>query len=202
MAAYTPPTISNYNDDPAPDDGTQTADNEITWAKIKDELTDPTAVYANAINSAVASAFDNINTDVGFSAKDCSLSPATDTWTQLIFDVESRDPDSNYASSAYTCPTDGVYQFNAAVEYNTMQADSGPTEIAIYLNGSRYRSTAGAFNASAGVERVDAHISISDEFSSGDVITAYTRHQGAATEAIDDALDQVWFNGHRIVNLD
>ena len=140
--------------------------------------------------------------DVGFSAKDCSLSPATDTWTLLEWDVEVRDPGSNFASNAYTCPTDGVYQFNAAVSYGTMQADSGPTEIAIYVDGARYRSSGGNFNASAGVEEVDVNISISDAFSAGDVITAYTRHQGAATEATQDAKDQTYFNGHRIILID
>ena len=57
MAIYTPPSIANYNDNPAPDDGTQVADNEITWEKIKDELTDPAYVYADAVNTATAAAF-------------------------------------------------------------------------------------------------------------------------------------------------
>ena len=63
MATYTPPTISNYNDNPAPDDGTEVTDNEITWAKIKDELTDPVYVYSDAINAAVAASMALIGTD-------------------------------------------------------------------------------------------------------------------------------------------
>src|SRR5690606_7686158 len=43
---------------PPPDDGTQTSDNEITWAKHKQKLADPVKTYADDINSAIGDAFD------------------------------------------------------------------------------------------------------------------------------------------------
>ncbi len=33
--------LTTYNDSPPPDDGSETANNTVTWAKIKEELTDP-----------------------------------------------------------------------------------------------------------------------------------------------------------------
>ena len=63
--SYISPAISNYNDDAPPDDGTETSDNEITWAIIKDELTDPLKNYAEAIDSASSTAFGDTAATVG-----------------------------------------------------------------------------------------------------------------------------------------
>ena len=58
--SYISPSIANYNDEAPPDDGTETSDNEITWAIIKDELADPIKSYAEAIDSAADTAFGKI----------------------------------------------------------------------------------------------------------------------------------------------
>ena len=54
---YTEPSISGYNSSPPPDDGSSSSANELTWAKHKDKLGDPLKNYADAINSAITSAF-------------------------------------------------------------------------------------------------------------------------------------------------
>lgn len=95
MASYTPPTIANYNDNPAPDDGTEVEDNEITWQKIKEELTDPTRVYADDINSAVTTSMaaiplpskfvNNSNGNPNFSdqVKDLASLGSSGVWTTI-----------------------------------------------------------------------------------------------------------------------
>jgi len=57
---YSKPSISGYNSNPPPDDGTSIAQNEITWAKHKDKLGDPVKNYADAINTATFNAFADI----------------------------------------------------------------------------------------------------------------------------------------------
>lgn len=57
MSVYTKPTISGYNANPPPNDGSQVSTNEITWDKHKDKLGDPLRAYADAINNAVESGF-------------------------------------------------------------------------------------------------------------------------------------------------
>jgi hypothetical protein len=52
--AYVKPEISNYNANPPPDDGSTGSDNEITWAKHKNKLTDPLKAYIDAVNDEVA----------------------------------------------------------------------------------------------------------------------------------------------------
>jgi len=57
MATYNSPTLSGYNSNPPPDDGTESAENEVTWAVIKTKLTDPLKDYSEAIDSATGLAF-------------------------------------------------------------------------------------------------------------------------------------------------
>ena len=58
--AYTSQTISNYNDDPPPDDGSAVAANQIKFSTVKDELADPIRVLAQAINTELLSAFSSL----------------------------------------------------------------------------------------------------------------------------------------------
>lgn len=57
---FTSPSISGYNDTPPSDDGTNTAANEITWAKHKAKLGDPLKTLAETIVTNVNSAFAKI----------------------------------------------------------------------------------------------------------------------------------------------
>lgn len=57
---YASQTISGYNSSPPSDDGTVSSANEITWAKHKTKLADPVKTLAEAINTELQSAFDNL----------------------------------------------------------------------------------------------------------------------------------------------
>lgn len=57
---YTSQSISGYNSSPPPDDGSNTATNEITWAKHKTKLADPIKTLSEGIDSAAAAAFAKI----------------------------------------------------------------------------------------------------------------------------------------------
>lgn len=54
---YTQPSVSNYNAAPPPDDGSHGGSNVVAWATIKSKLADPLLSFANAINSAISTAF-------------------------------------------------------------------------------------------------------------------------------------------------
>ena len=63
---YTGQTIVGYNTAPPPDDGSITSANKLEWAKHKTKLADPVKTLAEAVNTAVTSAFaKSINTDAG-----------------------------------------------------------------------------------------------------------------------------------------
>lgn len=54
MARFTSPTLTGYNASPPADDGTESADNQLTWAKHKTKIGDPLKTYAEASINAVA----------------------------------------------------------------------------------------------------------------------------------------------------
>lgn len=61
---YTTQTISGYNSSPPVDDGTVSAANQVFWSTPKTKLADPIKTLAEAINTALVTAFGKvINTD-------------------------------------------------------------------------------------------------------------------------------------------
>ena len=59
-APYSSQSVSNYNSNPPPDDGSQTEANRIKWATIKTKLSDPLNTFASAVNTAIGTAFGKI----------------------------------------------------------------------------------------------------------------------------------------------
>jgi hypothetical protein len=58
---YVPPSLSGYNLNPPPDDGSQTPANQVTWnTSIKGKIGDPLMNFATAINTATTNAFATI----------------------------------------------------------------------------------------------------------------------------------------------
>lgn len=52
-APYTSVTVSNYNLNPPPDDGTQVPDNKLNWSKHKTKLSDPLKTAIESINTNI-----------------------------------------------------------------------------------------------------------------------------------------------------
>ncbi len=61
--AYNAPSIApyNYNANPPPDDGSRTASNRVSWAKVRGALTDPLRSWMDAINNEIARAFAEVS---------------------------------------------------------------------------------------------------------------------------------------------
>lgn len=57
---YDKPNLTGYNQNPPPDDGTQSSSNLITWAKNLTKIGNPLRDFASAISNAVESAFNRI----------------------------------------------------------------------------------------------------------------------------------------------
>ncbi len=54
---YSSTSVSGYNANPPPDDGTTVGTNLITWAGVKSKIGDPLNTFASAVNSALVTAF-------------------------------------------------------------------------------------------------------------------------------------------------
>ena len=73
-------------------------------------------------------AYNNANNTVTFSS--------TDTYEQVLFNAETIDKNSDYASSAFTAPVDGTYYVNANVLRTASSSGSITFDLAIYVNSS------------------------------------------------------------------
>src|SRR5258705_5804017 len=59
-APYTSVTVTGYNDNPPPDDGTASEENRVLWSTIKQKLADPPKTALEAINTNVDTAMGKI----------------------------------------------------------------------------------------------------------------------------------------------
>lgn len=61
--SFSPPAIAayNYNANPPQDDGSRTASNRVSWAKIRTSLTDPLRSWIDSINSEIARTFSEVS---------------------------------------------------------------------------------------------------------------------------------------------
>lgn len=98
---YTPPTLSGFNANPPSDDGSQVSTNEIAWSKHLDKIGTPLKNFAEAIDSAVSSAFgETINTganqenamagSLAFTSSELTIAAGTITPTRSRHTVDTQ----------------------------------------------------------------------------------------------------------------
>lgn len=111
---------------------TDIADNAITTAKILDD-----AVTAPKIsNPYKASAYKSV----------AQNSIAVNTWTQVTLGTENYDPNSNFATNAYTVPVTGWYQVNAQVYWTYSKGVEASFAVGIGINATDTPTYAGYEN--------------------------------------------------------
>ena len=140
-----------------------------------------------------------VDIDVGFSVAQTSGQGciATATPTQILWPTEVRDPGNNFASNAYTVPTDGVYQFNATVSFATL-ATGGYGQAFIYVDGSIYKAGSLSRNDSGGTSLISSTVAVTDHFTAGEVITVWVQHTSGTNEDLITSTGYNHFNGTRI----
>lgn len=82
---YTPIAIAGYNASPPPDDGSEIASNQLSWAKHKTKIGDPLKVAIEAVNTNVAAALTSIYGEI--QAETDALVTIVD-YTKLPFEAE------------------------------------------------------------------------------------------------------------------
>lgn len=113
---YTSQSISGYNSDPPPDDGTTGSDNLVTWAKHKTKLADPIKTLSEAINSQLTTAFaKTVNADAG--ERNQLNSSVAFAWATATIGSSISTPVSSaaYLSGA---TTDTLFELNTGSVYD------------------------------------------------------------------------------------
>lgn len=94
---FTDVTVSNYNLNPPPDDGSESSANEITWAKHKTKLADPLKTAIESLNTNIGGAVDKLIGGAGVTTVSANTTLSAANQGQLIV--------SDTASITITTPT-------------------------------------------------------------------------------------------------
>jgi len=143
--------------------------------------------------------------DVGFEASATSGSIPADTAAKVSYAIEDRDPGSNFASSYYTCPTDGTYHFDAQTTVATLD---GGEDLRVFLykdTGSGDASwkagqVSNNFNSPGSAALTTASVSFTGDCDAGDKISVYAYHTDAVSgaESVLASSAYNYFTGTRI----
>lgn len=106
-APYSSQTVTNYNSNPPPDDGSQTEANRVKWATIKTKLSDPLNTFASAINTAISTAFGKIIGGGGVTSSAISYQISSSDQGKLIrataASITLTTPDATDVDDPFVC---------------------------------------------------------------------------------------------------
>lgn len=142
--AYISQTISGYNPDPPPDDGTQISTNIATYDQIKTELVDPVKTLAQAVNSATSAAFSK-TADYSTLFGETGV---TDN-TYPVGDVRRYGADPTGTDDSTTAITNACLSLQAV---GGGVLDLGDGTYKIWTGESGSNTTIGAFSSLNGIE--------------------------------------------------
>ena len=117
MASYIPPTLTGYNANPPPDDGSQSGLNEVAWDKHIDKIGDPLKDFSEAIDSATTTAFTTVDADIV--AIDARLDVIEVDGNKYAVDTGAANTLTVALSPAVTAYTAGLVVRTVALNTNT-----------------------------------------------------------------------------------
>ncbi len=118
------------------------------------------------------------------------------TWTKVTYDTETTDLGGDYASSTFTAPITGNYQFFASFLYTAGPAATNTTGISFYLDGVK---TVQQFYSMATVAIPNQNLEWTVRLTAGQTIEVYAYADIAAgTSTIGPGLVNTRFSGFLI----
>lgn len=115
--------------------------------------------------------------------------------TKMTIDTEIYDYNSNYASSTYTAPVAGVYNFSAAYQITSGVSSGVTINAMIYVNGSQKLSGA-VITGPTG--NAGAAVSGDCLLAQGDTVEFYAQQDSAGSENVGGSGPRTWFAGHLV----
>lgn len=150
--------------------GPTPADNSVTSEKLS--ATVAFKAYASASTSAGASA-----------------------WTKVALATEAYDYGSDFASSTFTAPVAGVYNFNAAI--SIIPGASGETYIAsLYKNGAEW--TRGDRVASASTTEITVNVNDDILLAANDTVELYVNNGSGGSKTVQPGQSKTRLAGHLV----
>lgn len=203
---YSSVAISGYNSSPPPDDGSNTAANEIKWATHKNKIGDPLKTAIESINANVSSAFGKIAFN-GITTTGVDYAVLTSDQGKLISCTNTITitlPAAATASTPFMVAVKNAGTGTVTVDGTGDETIDGGTTITIapdggcilVSNGSGWASalqTSNTFNGNVTVQ--------SDDAGSGAAPTL-TLYRNSASPAASDSTGQLLFSGKNSIGDD
>lgn len=158
-------------------------------------LTDSAITTAKIANAAVTPAkWTNPYCFRAYASGATTIADGTDT--KVLFATEEYDYNSNFASSTYTAPVNGVYHFDGRVAFNTSIASAVLAYALIYVNGAiaftGVAQSAGYATAAAFTVSGDVYVG------AGQAVELWMYQDSGGTEATQASQGNTWFSGHLV----
>ena len=116
MATYTAPTLTNYNDNPPTNDGSEdNANNLVDWDRHIDEIGDPIKNYVTATNTAVSSVISEINNGTWIVATDTAYGADNTGATDAVSGIQAAINAASAAGGGSVFLPAGTYLIGSAV---------------------------------------------------------------------------------------
>lgn len=122
---YTPTSVSGYNANPPPDDGTQVPNNLVTWANTKTKIGDP-------LNTAVVSVDSNVTAAVGKLTDGAAVLAITTNYQVLAADQGKL---IKVTQSGVTITTPDATAVGAPFMFHVLNLSTGTITLAGNANG-------------------------------------------------------------------
>lgn len=175
--------------------GTRLENDAVTASKMAPNSVDSSeiandAISTNKIQSAAVTPAKLAGGPAFRAGEGTPFSVADAVWTKMTFAAEQFDTASCYASDRFTPNVAGVYQVNAAVQYNGATDSSALFGLAIYKNGGLYSDGNGniclQYAGSSGSDLVQMN-------GTTDYIEIYALHsEGNAQNMLGKYFSAVW----------
>ena len=118
--------------------------------------------------------------------------------TTVVFDLEQFDDISTYNSSNgnFTCPADGVYQFNVKIQWSLAASTSTTLYVLLELNGSKVEESVDYKESTINDQPRTNSFGSTLKLNIGDVLRVRVRQESGTTQSISTI--NTSFSGHRI----
>jgi len=174
-------------------------DHEIHLAKVVTDGSGITSIDESLRGPSRPYLVDNIDV-VAFAAyqssnQNLNKSPGADT---IVFDTEEYDYGNNFASNTFTAPADGVYNFSARLDIDSIE-DTKCMQIQLAVGGTIVRRGQTVCNESGGASALSAAENFGDiELNASDAVTIEWTTDNSTNPTSQEGQQRVWFTGRRV----
>lgn len=186
-APYTTVTVTGYNDNPPPDDGTESEENRILWETIKEKLPDPLKTAIEAVNTNVIAAFLKVIGGGGVTSSAINATIGASDQGKLYRasagGITITTPDATSVTSPWVCGFVNNGSSAVTLDGNGSQTINGSASLTVPVNGGGLLFTDGSNWFIVGLGGVPA----GKELMAGEIING-TISESNASNAVTFAL--------------